>query len=368
MRRALVLLPALALSACWVAPPGISAEELRRLERAEQGLVRVHWRADELSREQVQRLLPELASVAQAVSARIGCAPPAAAIVLWVPGGISGAGTGPVHTTHGLLTGGRLVFRYPWVPDDPIEPAQLLGITAHELTEAGVLACVTSLDPYLRWLHDGLAELAEHEVLLARFPARARAALERNLELLAAQRARGVARIDLLAWRQLAPWIVRSQRFLGEGGNLSLEDLPGSRARIRAALERTTTVEERRRGLLELLEVLDHVEVTAARERGSDWASPDDPTVRDLVFYVSAQAVWLHLERQAPGAARRAVEELLRRQRENDHVLSAAEGLELLAVAAAGRAIPLPLGELTLEAVEEVLRQELAQVEADPPG
>lgn len=355
---ALALLP---LAACYVAPPGLSDEELRQLTHVEQDGVRVYWRQDELQKEQVTRVLPRLASVARTVSERIGCAPPPAAVVLWVPGGVRGSGRDPIHTTHGIFSGGRVTFRYPWEPDDPEALAPLLGTAAHELAEAAVLRQVTAIDPYLRWFHDGLAELVEHQVLVLTDPEAARSALERGLELLAEQRARGVVRIDLERWRQLAPWIIRSQRFLDSGGNLSLEDLPASRERVRKAMA-AATADVRRRGLEELLQVIERAEAAAARPWSADEARPDDPQLRDFLFYLCSFAVWLDLERRSPGAARRATAELIRRRAEDDHVLQASEGRELFLSAAKG-VTPLPLGGLPLISVETVLRQALGEPE-----
>jgi hypothetical protein len=356
-----------ALAACYVTPPGLTPDELSRLEKAETGGVRLHWRADELTREQALQLLSQLSSIAQSVSAQLGCAAPPAAVALWVPGGVSGSGRDPIHTTHGVLSEGRVTFRYPWDPDDPGALDGLLATAAHELSEAAILGRVTAIDPYLRWLHDGLAELCEHQVLLARSPEQVRQLLGRNLELLAGQRARGLVRIDLERWRQLAPWVIRSQRFLDEGGNLSLEDFSGSRRRVNQALLRAGTAELRRKGLEELLQVLNRAEELSTRPWSADEARPDDPALRDFLFYVSSLAVWLDLERRAPGAARRAVAELGRRRAQDDHVLQAGEGREALLAAAAG-VTPLPLGGLPLLSVEAVLRAELERLGPAPVG
>lgn len=351
----------LLLAGCYVAPPGIEPEQLARYEKLEEGRIRLHWVQGNLEKGEVEPLLPELASVAQAVSARFGCAPPPVSVVVWDPPGVAGAGSEPVLATHGYLREGRVVFRYAWDPDEGgLVP--LLGTSAHEMAEAAVLSRVTAIDPYLRWLHDGLAELAEHEVLLARDPAHARAELERTLRFLAEQRQLGVRWIDLGRWRQLSPWVVRSFRFLDDPGNLSLLDIPASQARVQSALKNVGSAELRKRGLLELVEVLSMAAEIAARPFEPDEARPDDPQARDLLFYVASLAAWLHLERQAPGAARRAVAELERRRRvDEDHVFRAREAPELLRVAAPG-VEPLALQDLPLEAVERVLAQEVERL------
>lgn len=353
----------LGLSGCYMAPPGIEPAQIAGYERLEQGRIRLHWVKGNLDRADVEPLLADLTSVAQEVSARFGCAPPPASVVVWKPPGVAGAGSERVLTTHGaLLPGGRVVFRCAWDPGDPGGLYPLLGTCAHELAEAAVLTRVTAIDPYLRWFHDGLAELAEHEVLVAHDPAHARAELERDLRFLAEQRERGVTRIDLTRWRQLSPWIVRSFRFLDEPGNLSLLDLPASRQRVRSALERVGSAQLRRRGLLELVEVLENASAVAARPFEPDEARPDDAEARDLLFYISSMAVWLHLERRSPGTARRAVAELERRRWvEEDHVFRAAEALDLVGVAAPG-VDPLPLRDLPLETVERVLADELQRL------
>src|SRR5437016_4198482 len=56
---------------------------------------------------------------------------------------------------------------------------RLRGTVAHEVAEATVLTRVPILDPYLRWMHDGIAESVEYRVLQQLDPKAASATLDR---------------------------------------------------------------------------------------------------------------------------------------------------------------------------------------------
>jgi len=252
---------------------------------------------------------------------------------------------------------GRVVFRYPWQGDGALRGA-LLGTTAHETAEATVLDQVTMLDPHLRWVHDGIAEALEHFTLRELEPQAARVALEKNLLLLRQRQEEGVSWVNLARWRQVAPWLIRSHRFFPSGANLSLDDLDQSLTRVQAELARSN--EPALRGwLIELEEVLRHTQALSRTTYGPGEAQVADPASHDLVFYASALAVWLEVERQDPGAIKRYLAGLRQARLADQHVLRATEALELLRATAPQAQLP-TLEHLELSWVDEALTRELA--------
>ncbi|MGE0707340.1 MAG: hypothetical protein AB7N76_04680 [Planctomycetota bacterium] len=292
-----------------------------------------------LERHDAEGLLPEVAAVQSEVTGCLGFKPPRAELVLYpAPEGPS---LEAVHETRCDLVRGEqgewsIVFAYPYARDpypqgpNPRGRAQLLGTTSHELAEATVLLRVTVLDPYLRWMHDGIAELVEHRVLSRRLPEAARSGLARARAFLEERLGAGDLWVDLSRWRQLTPWIVRSHRFLGPNqSNLSLDDLEGALRRVRRARD-LGGEPDLIAGLTELEAMLLRAQALAERPYVPGEARAGDAETHDFLLYASSFALWLEVEQRRPGAARALLERLERRRGEGDHVLGAAEGEALL--------------------------------------
>lgn len=287
------------------------------------GATRIYYH--NLSRATASSLLGEVADVRSQLQGELGFPPPRAELVVYPREGKGGT----VRETRCDLTRdarGRwaIVFAYPLDEDR----SSLLGTTGHEMAEAVVLLRVTVIDPYLRWIHDGVAELVEQRVL-ARCARRAAVAnLRQARRFLEERLAAGEEWADLGRWRQLAPWIVRSHRFLGANqANLSLSDIPGAVARVRQAKALDPSLAG---GLSELEAMLLRAEGISQRSWAPGEARGDDPDTRDFLLYTLSFAAWLEIERSTPGATRAFLSALEARRAEGDHVLSAAEGLALL--------------------------------------
>ena len=320
--------------------------------------VRIYHTAD-IDPSVARDLLPQVAAVCSLVSAQLGFAPPRTELVLFELPGPAGGG-GHVRETRGDLvqvdTSWRIRFMYPW-RESPQAVGQLLGTTAHEVAEATVLLQVTVIDPYLRWLHDGIAELVEHEVLLSVHPDVAAANLRRMVQFVRESREDGVRYLDLTRWRQLASYLVRSHRFLGpRESNLDLNDLVASRRRVKNAM--THAVDPLfQRGLRELDEVLQEAQHVAKAPFRRGEARPDDPVTQDFLFYNAAFALWLALERERPGVARRTLAAMAKLREADDHVLTAGEARDLVREAASVVEFPV-LEHFSLERGEEILVEE----------
>ncbi len=361
LRSLLVLSAPLVLSGCLVTqPPGLDDAVIQDLESV--------WSADraarvicyEVERSAAERLLPDVAAVRSDVHEQLGLSPPRTEVLLYPLRGPQGREGEVVRETRCDLTHGpegwRLRFRYPW-SEEPAHRPTLLGTTAHEVAEATVLLQVTVLDPYLRWMHDGIAELIEHQVLRRTEPSAARLDLQRMVAFLEERLADGVEWADLTRWRQLASWVVRSHRFMGPGAaNLSLDHLDRSVARVREALAQAPQPVVQT-GLEELEAMLLRAQAMERRPWADGEARPDDPATRDYVFYTLAFAFWLEVEREQPETVRRYVQALGGHRESGDHVLSAHEALHLLR-RAAGDDLP-PLTRFPVRLALETLRAEL---------
>lgn len=352
--RPFVLLAALAGPGCYAPPPGIDDQDLVQLENVSLGRAWIYYRKGDLTSEQARALASDVAGVRAGVGQRTGVEPPRAEVVVYAPSGPPSTAEPFVHPTLARADREHVRFRYPLAEDDPLGRAQLLGTVGHEVAEATVLGAVEAIDPHVRWVHDGVAELVEHEVLVERDPATARRLLDRALDFVRDRRAGGIEWVDLTRWRQIAPTIVRSHRFVGRP-NLSLEDPAGARERVRAA--RAGAPAERLAQLDELDALLERVEARARLPWRPREATTDDPDALDYVFYVAAFAVWLDLERKAPGTVLRTVAGLRARREGGDLVLSEDEALAIVRAAAGEAELP-TLGRVELEQVEQLLRAE----------
>jgi hypothetical protein len=348
-------LAALLLVGCPSTPPGLSDGEVQVLAHVEGARSTLYYRDGELELTQVEELLPLVEGVRSEVEAELGAVAPRTELILYQRSGLGGGSL--IHHTECIFENDRIRFRYPYDEEDPLSQGQLLGTVAHEVAEATLLSQVTVIDPYLRWAHDGVAELVEHQVLCVRDVEVARTLLRRVIRFVSERRADGVQTLDLTRWRQIAPWVVRSHRFLDSDGNLSLEDVDGSLERVRAARAEARPDDVRGPGLAELEQLL----LDASARRDQAWspneARPDDAERGDLLYYNVAFALWLEVERNAPGTMRRFVGNLAERRAGDDHVLTASEAWEALEASCAGSPLP-DLTQIELADVESVLRAE----------
>ena len=316
--RLLAAALALLVAGCWSPPPGIDDTDLSNVSLDDAW---VYYREPDVSRDAAVRLVPEVADVRSQVATLLGVPAPRAELVIYQAPTPTATDALVLHTQCRFdRARGAIRFRYP-LEDDALSRAQLLGTVGHEVAEASVLAALECLDPHVRWVHDGIADLMEHEVLVARDPASAATLLARARDFIEDRRSRGVEWIDLTRWRALAPFIVRSHLLVGPP-NLSLSDLPGSRARVAAARARDGAPIA---ALDELDLVLRGCEASARQPLRPGEAAPEDPEVLDYPFYVASFAVWLEAERRAPGTTRRAIAELRARCAAGDRVLTRSE-------------------------------------------
>ncbi|RMG16404.1 MAG: hypothetical protein D6731_06240 [Planctomycetota bacterium] len=352
------------LCGCATLPLPADPARLPRVELAlpSAGTLRIYHTAD-ISADLARRLLGHVAAVSTRVQDRLGASPPRTEIVLYRPAGpTASVSEGQVRETRADLvqeaSGWRIRFSYPW-SDDPRDPGQLLGTTAHEIAEATILLNVTVIDPYLRWVHDGVAEFAEHEALRELMPEVARENLRRTINFVRERREDGVTFVDLSRWRQLASYLVRSHRFLGPNeSNLSLVQLGRSVRRVRNA---RVSIQDPLllAGLAEIEDILVHARRQSRRPWSPGEARPDDPVHQDYLFYNAAFALWLELERASPGVAQRTLEAFAARRAKDDHVLSAAEAQRIVAEAAGRERLDL---RVPIDRVESVLEAELARL------
>ena len=366
MRLSFWLLPIL-LAGCVIAPPGTDdVGALGHVELAfgngSQVKVRIFHTAD-VERREANALLPQIAAICSEVHAVIGFVPPRTEVILYQPSSPAGARGRHVHETRGDLvqeeSGWRIRFVYPWRGEQGL--GQLWGTTAHEVAEATILLRVTVLDPYVRWMHDGIADLVEHEVLASLQPSLAMEGLGRSLRFLADRREAGIRRIDLRRWRQLSPFLVRSHRYLGPGEtNLVLDDRTASLLRVRKAKARTDDPVFLV-GLGEIEQILLRCGDIERQAWRFDEARPRDPLTQDFLFYNVSFALWLHLERQRPGTLRTFVRLIAAKRTSDDHVLTGPEVEALLAQAAKGLELP-DLSDVLVSDAEAWLNAEARRI------
>lgn len=354
------------LAGCVTPEPRLEERHLLANLELPDGGGRLYYR--DLSPALAQRLSPAVASVRSAVGALLGFAPPRAELVLYVQ---ERASLEAVRMTRCELVRGDLgweiVFAHAYQEAAEVE---LLAVTGHELAEATVLLRVTTLDPHSRWIHDGIGDLVEHELLVALRPQAALDSVRKARLLVEDQLGEGALWIDLTRWRQLAPYVIRSHRFLGDGqGNLSLDDVQSSLARVRAAT-RTSTDPQQAAALSELEAILVRARLLEERGYASGEARGATPQRGDLLGYALSCTYWLELERRSPGTIRRFLALLEERRDQGDHVLSGAEAQEALRQVLG--APPPPLAHYPLERALSVLETEelrlLEALRAEAPG
>jgi len=348
----LVLLALLSSAGCVTQPPRLEDRHLLANAELPDGTGRVYYRG--LSRAEAEGLLPTVARVHSHVGTFLGFRPPWAELVLYAEGRET---LSMVRVTRCDLERGpggwQIVFAYPYRAD---RVGELLGTTGHELAEATVLLRVTAIDPYLRWVHDGIADFAEHEVHLAHDPSKALDTVRRARVLVEEHLGEGELWLNLARWRQIAPWIVRSHRVLGPGqDNLSLDDIDASLARL-GRVERSEDDPARTRGLAELEGIL--LRARQLRERGfaPGEAHGRDARDADLLGYALSFAYWLEVERRTPGTIRAFLAAVDRQRLAGDHVLTGPEAVAVLSEVLG--APPPPIEHYPLERALSVLETE----------
>lgn len=341
-----------ALSGCMTEPPRLEDRHLLAKYELPQGTGCLYYR--DLSPAEAEGLLPALAEVHGRLEGFLGFRPPWAELVLYAEGREA---LSTVRVTRCDLVRGhggwQIVFAYPYHAE---RVAELLGTTGHELAEATVLLRVTAIDPYLRWVHDGIADFAEHEIHLQHDPRKALDTVRRARALVEEHLGDGELWLNLSRWRQLAPWIVRSHRVLGPGhDNLSLNDIEASLARLER-VERSEEDPARTRGLAELKGIL--VRARQLRERGfaPGEAHGKDARDGDLLGYAISFAYWLEIERGNPGTIRAFLAALDAQRAAGDHVLTGPEAIATLTKVLG--APPPPTERYPLERALSVLQTE----------
>lgn len=357
------LLLTLLLQGCYTPPPGIEDEQIIRMEKVRQGDAWIYYRGGEVSRERAAALAPDVEAVRVEVGRILGIPAPRAQLVVYPPSGPAGAAGMLVDRVLCLYLEREhtIRFRYP-LEDAPLSRAQLLGTVGHEVAEATILGAVTTLDPYLRWMHDGVAEMVEHEVLRQRDPESARLLLQRTQRFVSERRARGVEWLDLTRWRQILETVIRAHRLLADDqGPLSIVDVTAAVARVRRAAAGPDEPPGRRAALAELEAMLQAIGQRQRLPWREGEGRTDDPDTLDYLFYNASFAVWVHLERCSPGTLQRFLQALRARQGV-DPVLSSSEATDALRQVAGDVALP-PLDRLPLTWVEEVLHAEERRLE-----
>jgi hypothetical protein len=314
------------VAGCVTQPPRLEDRHLLANAELPRGAGRLYYR--DLSPSEAEGLLPVVAEVHSRVETFLGFRPPWAELVVYAEGRESLA---MVRVTRCDLVRGpagwQIVFAYPYRAD---RVGELLGTTGHELAEATVLLRVTALDPYLRWVHDGIADFAEHEVHLEHDPSKALDTVRRARVLVEEHLSEGELWLNLARWRQIAPWIVRSHRVLGPGqDNLSLEDIEASLGRL-ARVERSEDDPARTRGLAELEGILLRARQLGERGFAPGEAHGKDARDGDLLGYAISFAYWLEVERRTPGTIRAFLAAVDRQRLDGDHVLTGPEAVALL--------------------------------------
>lgn len=181
---------------------------------------------------------------------------------------------------------------------------------AHEVAEATVITRARVLDPYLRWMHDGIAVLSEFLVESEVSAAAGIKRLEGYRRDFEGAGRRGVKWLDLTRWRQLAQWIVHSEPLLVPPDKpLELDDVDAALDRLKPErhVANRPEIALRTEALLQLIG--EHMRKRAmplseGEADPSGWRRNPD----SILFYHASFALWLDLERARPGALVRALD------------------------------------------------------------
>lgn len=199
------------------------------------------------------------------------------------------------------------------------------GTVAHEVAEATVLTHVPILDPYLRWMHDGIAESVSYRVLARLDPQAAALERDRYLERWRQARAGKLRWVDLGGWRQPSDWIVHSEALFTNRRPLELTDIPGSLKRV--GEERFAAQEQHPDEVVTLDALAEFLGNAWMRERllpgegevdlrQRDGHDPASARFKDTQFlcYGAGMCLWLELERASPGATGKVLAAMMARR------------------------------------------------------
>jgi hypothetical protein len=276
-------------------------------------------------------------------------------------------------TTHANIVEGprgtplRVRLDWPLKPDETIEGkiASFRATVAHEITEATLLAHVRLLDPYLRWMHDGIAESVAHRVVARLDPATASAERDRRRDRWRRARDRKLRWLDLTGWRQSSTWVVHSDSFFKtDSPPLFLSNVTESLKRI--ADDRFQSQETHEDELAASDALADFVTEVWKREhlppgdgeidlRRSTLGTND---ARDeetqFLCYSASMCIWLELEQASPGITGRFLASLMA---SNASAVRAADVIQMVRDLAKVDVRP-RLERFTCERLESVLAAE----------
>jgi hypothetical protein len=228
----------------------------------------------------------------------------------------------------------------------------------HEIAEATVVSNAPTLDPYLRWMHDGIAVLTEFLVESESSPQDAQKRLERYLAGVkeAKDPPRNIRWLDLTRWRQLSPWIVNFT--LTNGQPLYLDLDVGLEQLTHERLERDDS-----KGILQydqLSRMLGDVYRKGAMANSENEAAAVGPGWREdaILFYHASFTLWLEIERRHPGALVEFLDGVDRFKKGGGRVLTADIAIDMLSTIA-GEDLRPRLLRYRFERLERVLRDEI---------
>jgi len=359
MRYALLVL-ALLVGCVTTAKRGISDDELLGWPKATAEGVTVRYKEgdlDQASAEYVARRISLVRSTVASELALVGsAAPPYAEVLLYRD---TGWGQERWLVTHAIVLERPLRVRIPCtLPEEDTDgekmAARIRGTCAHEIAEASVLTRVPILDPYLRWLHDGIAESSAYRVLLRLDPKAAEEMLVRYEEYAREARRgkRPVSWLDLTRWRQLPDWIVHSD-ILFKGGPLRLDNVAESLRRIN---EKRVSAESDPETVAVLDALLDILGESWIREQlpYADGEADLRPESGQFLCYDASCCFFLELERAHPGITASAIAAIEQR---HEAVLRSDDVAAILR-ALSGEDVRVRLERFTLDRLEGILAAE----------
>ncbi len=365
MKRAPLAALALGLPLIWagcVTTKPMSEEEIERWPKVTLDTVTVRYKEPDIERAAAERVAREVEKVHAAVTAELDLAkpgaskPPFAEVLLYRD---AGWGQDRWLVTHAVIIDRPLRVRIPCaLPEEDKDgeaiAARIRGTIAHEVAEATVLTSVPILDPYLRWMHDGIAESVEYRVLKKIDPRAAGETLTRYDQYAREARRAGISWVDLTRWRQLPEWVVHSDALLKEV--LRLDDLPGAFKLL--AKKRVSFQEKDSEQVTALSALLDMLGEAWAREQLPFGAGECDPRPRPGQFlcYDASFCFWLELERARPGLTATVLATITARGK-NEPVLRSDDVVKILSEVA-GADVTARLERFTLDRLEGVLAAE----------
>jgi hypothetical protein len=370
MRRALPFLVVLFATACTTTPPRPTLEQrFETFSSVEDEGVAVRFDEREVTPAIAKQLAKTLVAVRAAVARELALdlkadAPPAAEVILYRD---AGWGLERWLVTHAQILERPLRVRVPCALPDDDDTAEkiahrVVGTVAHELAESAILTRVPILDPYLRWMHDGIADSVEYRVLLQLDPAAAAADLARFAQYSVESRLKGTRWVDLTRWRQLPDWIVHSEVVFENKAplRLGLDDVPTSLRRL-ARERKVPQSEGAAEGVLLLDELRAILGETWTKESIVGPREEEDPHPRagQFLCYDASFCFWLDLERTHPGITAKIVAIMsahrapILRSADVVHALEQATGVSL-----AGK-----LERFSLDRIDAILAAERARQE-----